>query len=220
MSQTDIAPIGYWNFTARQGPFQGLSPNWALKTNGATITDRGLKVAVNQYAVATGYTGKAPVSEKTLVAWLRLADLDARGGAALTIDSKSVDQFDGLVYGEVTPLQWIMGSNGAKRTPRSDADYATEDAPGQLVQIVGVYRNTSTGSTIEGYRNGTLFTTFNYTTPLPIWQPGDIQLFFGKRHHLANPVNCYLDAVIVAAAIYDIALPKGTVPGLDNRGLQ
>lgn len=212
MPQIDYTPIGYWNFTKRS-PFQGRSPNWqATDYQGATLQDGGLKVSTNQYAVVTGYSGSNAVTDKTLVAWLRLGNLSARGGSALTLDSKSIDQFDGLVFAEKTANEWYLGSNGGSRSAGVDADFATENVVGQLVQIAAVYRSTATGSEIVGYRNGAQFTKTTYTTPLPTWQPGDMQVFFGLRHHVAAAPNRYLDALIVAAAIYEVALPPNMVP--------
>jgi hypothetical protein len=64
-------------------------------------------------------TNTVPLTSKTLVAWIQLADLEQAGGSVLTIEHPDGAQFDAIVFGERVPRRWMPGSNNFLRTPPS-----------------------------------------------------------------------------------------------------
>ena len=107
--------IGHWTFQGENGLLD-LTGNFSpLVLKGARIEKGALDVGPNAYAIAEKYEGP-PVSNKTLLAWVRMDDLDQRGGSVLTLDKKNKDEFDGIVYGERIRRKWMPGSNHYARS--------------------------------------------------------------------------------------------------------
>ena len=75
-----------------------------------------------------------PLRDKTLVVWAAPANLEQRGGSALTIDAGQ-GLFDGIVFGEQTPRRWMPGSEGWRRTQPDQAEWPAETADGKEYDI-------------------------------------------------------------------------------------
>lgn len=58
-----------------------------------------------------------PLLDKTLVAWVTLDNMTQRGGSVLTI--QSADKFDAIVFGERKQGSWMAGSDGLRRTEKT-----------------------------------------------------------------------------------------------------
>src|SRR5262245_35817112 len=85
--------------------------------------------------------------DKTLVAWVTVANLDSRGGSVLTIGGG--DSFDGIIFGEQQPRKWMPGSEYWRRTDRTQDDWAEETAgPDELIQVAVTYA----GQTVTLFR--------------------------------------------------------------------
>ena len=89
------------------------------------------------------------MTDKTLVAWVTLANLTQRGGSALTIEDGK-DHFDGIVFGEIAPGKWMAGSDFYARTTQNQSDTPTETATNTLIQVAITYQ----GREVTLYRNG------------------------------------------------------------------
>ena len=66
-------------------------------------------VVVGSVADIRAADREIPLVDKTLVVWASPANLNQRGGTALTIDANGVDRFDGIVLGELEPKVWMPG---------------------------------------------------------------------------------------------------------------
>ena len=104
-----------WSFndgTARDS----IGPADGTLFNGASIVDGRLQLdGVDDY-MRTAATS-TNISARTLVVWMSLDNLSQQGGSALTIENPSGDDvFDGIIYGERIPNQWINGSSFWQRT--------------------------------------------------------------------------------------------------------
>ena len=67
------------------------------------------------------------IHDKTLVAWVSLANLSQLAGSALTlIDDR--ERFDAIVFGERAPRRWMAGSDFFRRTPGDQSAYPPETA--------------------------------------------------------------------------------------------
>ena len=77
-----------------------------------------------------------PITDKTLVVWCSLDNLDQRGGSVLSLEKD--DRFDGLVFGEVAPRTWMAGSDNLARTPHDQSAVPRESASADaLLQLKG-----------------------------------------------------------------------------------
>jgi hypothetical protein len=90
------------------------------------------------------------ITDKTLVAWVQLANLDQQAGSALTLIDEE-ERFDAIVFAERTARKWMAGSDFFRRTPADQSAFPPETADaGTLVQMAVVYDQ----KTITIYRNG------------------------------------------------------------------
>src|SRR5262245_23221315 len=80
-----------------------------------------------------------PLTNKTLVAWVTVDDLEQCGGSVLTIE-KPRSVFDGIIFGEISPRKWMVGSDGFNRTQKEQEQVPVETADrDSLLQITVVY---------------------------------------------------------------------------------
>lgn len=153
------------------------------------------------------------IKDKTLVAWVYLANTTQQGGSALTLDvgSPPGDVFDGIVFGERAKGKWMAGSNFFDRTPADQSAYPTEEAgPDTLIQMAIVYK----GDQIAIYRNGEPFTTYKNAKPVSF---GDgTAVVMGLRHlgaHKDHPR--FLAGAIEEARVYNVALDPAAIRSLE-----
>ena len=147
------------------------------------------------------------VKDKTLVAWVYLADTEQQGGSALTLDDRH-SHFDGIVFGEIAQGRWMAGSDAFRRSERKQDAYPMETAgPKTPVQIAIVYR----GSQVTLYRNGKLYADYSIDKP-QTFSPGRVAVM-GLRHLDAGDRAC-LAGEIDDARVYDSALNAGQISKL------
>lgn len=138
--------------------------------------------------------------DKTLVAWVRLADLDQQGGSVLTIEHPDGVQFDGIIFGENVPRRWMPGSDRHSRTPAGQNAWPEEGStPDAVVQIAIAYAG---GNGIV-YRNGTSYASYEVRNPAEF--SSGSSLLIGLRHTMATG-KAYFHGRILDARLYDTAL--------------
>ncbi|MFM7816800.1 MAG: DUF1553 domain-containing protein [Verrucomicrobiota bacterium] len=196
------APLARWTFETDLQDSVGSMNGRA--ESGATIRNGRL---VLQTPDAHVVTTPLPVElrEKTLEAWVTLADLDQRGGGALTVQTPDSAVFDSIVFGEREPGHWIAGSDYFNRT--DDAAGTRETArPDELIHLAIVYRS---DHSITLYRNGQHYgRTYTRGTLTPFAaQSGRVVL---GRRHLAPGVTA-LRGEIEEARLYSRALEPAEV---------
>ncbi|MBN2476003.1 MAG: GH32 C-terminal domain-containing protein [Pirellulales bacterium] len=149
-----------------------------------------------------------PLIDKTLVVWVSPANLDQRGGTALTVDANGIDRFDGVVFGELQPSVWMPGSNHYSRTEQQQADWPRETAgPDEFVQMAVVYQ----GRSVAVYRNGEPYAKYTMAgEPYP-FGPQSV-VMFGPRH-LHNLNDCFVGR-IKDARVYDEPLDRATIAAM------
>jgi len=147
------------------------------------------------------------IRDKTLVAWVSLANLHQQGGSALTIQDGVA--FDAIVFGERARGKWMAGSDFFRRTQQDQSGNAAESAgPDTLVCIAIVYR----GENITIYRNGKAYASYR----------GGHQQVFGKdsvvhlglRHEGFGGGIGPLAGILEEARIYNVALGSEVIAGL------
>ena len=149
--------------------------------------------------LSTANAQQPEIRDKTLVVWAAPSDLEQRGGSALTIDNLD-GTFDGIVFGEVTPKRWMVGSSFYDRTQKEQGSYPEETAgPGEFVQIAIVYQ----GKKVTVYRNGQQYTSYEIENPAVFGGPWLAMI--GVRHIDCNSPNAFRgridDARIYARAL-------------------
>ncbi len=160
------------------------------------------------------------ISAKTLVAWLTLDNLTQQAGSALTLENPTGgDVFDGIVFGERTPGQWMNGSNGFARTP-VDNGGATETSTGEVMMAIVQEAD----GTISIYREGDLYATYAATGPID-YTGGVADVLLGLRHEdiaggsgTVGGADQFLAGLIDEARIYGTALSEEDIALLFQLG--
>jgi hypothetical protein len=145
------------------------------------------------------------LGDKTLVAWVTLADLDQRGGGLVTVEHEG--EFDSLVFGEREPRRWMAGSDHLFRTSSDQSGRPEETAnPNELVQMAAVYR----GNQVVLYRNGQPYAQHEVNEPAAFSR---YAISIGTRLSY-GPANCYFRGSIEDARVYASALSREQIAGL------
>lgn len=171
--------------------------------------------ALLAWAVSGGVAGAdpparkpKPIRDKTLVAWVYVANLTQRGGSALTLENPGA-VFDAIVFGELARGKWMVGSNVFSRTQRQQSRYPAEKAdPKTRVQIAVVYN----GKQVTLYRNGLKYADYRMG-PEPVVFSTDSVVVMGLRHLDARGVRFFAGS-IDDARVYDLALDAKTIASL------
>ncbi len=142
------------------------------------------------------------VGAKTLEAWVRLDNLNQRGGGVIGLINTDDSAFDSIVFGEREPGRWMAGSEGFARYKSFNTSEET-DAAKRPVHVAIVY---SADGTVTAYRQGLPFGTPYQTAPPPIFRAGQARVVFGMRHGMVPIGNRMLAGVVVRAGLYDRAL--------------
>ena len=146
------------------------------------------------------------IREKTLEAWVSLADLKQGGGAPVSIETEDGSAFDAIVFGERQPKKWVAGSTGFARTHDLDASEETA-APDTFVHVAIVYR---ANNSISVFRNGEPYgATYTPVSPLQLFPAGKAHIVLGMRHKGGG--RPWLTGRIRQAALYDRALSAAEV---------
>jgi hypothetical protein len=175
---------------------------------GATIAEGRLQLN-GQDAFLLTPPLSANVGEKTLEAWVALANLEQRGGGVLSLETNDGTVFDAVVYGEREAKRWMAGSNTFVRTRDLEAAEESTIAP-DLVHIAAVYQ---ADGTIALYRNGSAYGK-PYRPPgaageLQPFAAGQARLLMGKRH--TGGGNPWFAGAVAEARLYDRALTPAQI---------
>jgi len=193
-------PIARWDFTkSAKDDIAGFE---AKLHNGAALKPDGLYLSGNAYASTPPLT-KA-IHAKTLSAVVQLANVQQRGGAALSVQSLDGGLFDAIVFAEREPGRWIAGSNFFARTQDFGGAAETDTKP---LHVAIAYHQ---DGTITAYRNGTLHGKPYKTKNLQSFNANQSMLLFGLRHSPAGGGK-HLAGTIVRAELFDRALSADEV---------
>jgi hypothetical protein len=207
------APSARWSFDqdARDsiGSLHGELLGGAVVKNGRLVLD-GKAAHVR--------TAPLPhdLREKTLEAWVSLANLEQSSGGVLTIESARGSVFDAIVFAEKEPRKWVNGSNNFRRSQKL-AGVDEMATPGELIHLAVVYR---ADSSIAFYRNGIpyapAFTPAGETGALQTFVAGDAHLLLGQRH--TGGAKAFLAGEIEEARLYERALTAEQIAASFNAG--
>jgi len=190
-------PDAAWNFTAGLTDTIGNLP--VLLKGSAKQNVEGL--ILDGRGFATTKPLPFDIAEKTLEVWVKLKNLNQRGGGAITLQDNQGVVFDSIVFGEREPKRWMAGSNGFTRTKSFTGSEETK-AANQPVHVAIVYR--ADGS-ITGYRDGKPYGK-TYKTGFQKFSASTAHLAFGIRHGTGAGNNRMLNGFITGARFYARAL--------------
>ncbi|MGI9473851.1 MAG: DUF1553 domain-containing protein [Rubripirellula sp.] len=203
-----LRPFASWSFESdlkdAVGDLHGIKNGGASVQDGALVLKKG------------GFVTTPPIprtiQEKTLEAWVSVADLGQRGGGVVTIQSPNGSTFDSIVFGERDPQQWLAGSNNFQRTePFGGA--AEDSSPDRFVHIAIVY---DSDGRITGYRDGKRYgESYRRDSAVP-YRAGEAIISFGVRHLPAGG-NRLFTGRIDRANLYDRALSAEEVAASFSR---
>jgi hypothetical protein len=193
------APDARWSFEgdARDGVghHHGELLNGAVIRNGRLILDG---VVANMRSAALEYD----IHEKTLEAWVSLANHQQRGGGVIGLDTPEGRFFDSIVFGELKPKHWLAGSDFFNRT-QEPAGIEETSAPDQLIHVAIAYAK---DNSITLYRNGERYGVSYQKGTLRPFLKGQSRFLFGQRLSDINPplageieeARCYRRALTAA----------------------
>ena len=168
------APIARWSFTRDASDSVGGLQGELL--GGAAVRDGRLHLDGVRASLRSGPLGR-DLREKTLEAWVALANLEQRGGGVIGLEVPEGRFFDSIVFGEMKPGHWLPGSDFFNRTqdPNGPAETA---GPAELVHVAISW---AADGQIRVYRNGAPHGT-PYTKATPQrFEAGRSRFLFGER---------------------------------------
>ena len=162
------------------------------------ISDNLTTVLLSCLLLTMTATAHAASTDKTLVSWVLLHDLDVRAGSVLTVQTGQ--QFDAIVFGEIEAGKWMAGSDFFNRTndDMSQSAPETADSIGTMIQMAIVYE----GHSIRMYRNGLPYAHYRASN-VDLLSSDNWFATFGLRHVGGNGS---ISGEIEDARIYDRAL--------------
>lgn len=175
--------------------------------NGAFVEKGRLILRQGGYAVTEKIPFKLP--SKTLAAWVRLDNLQQRGGGVMSVQTPNGMIFDSIVFAEKEERKWISGSNGFRRTQAFFSAPIESQADQDFVHLAITY---GIDGIITGYRNGIPYGK-PYFTSTHSFREDDYVVSFGVRHLPANPQRL-LVGQIDEASIFDYALSTDEVKSI------
>lgn len=195
-------PVAEWRFD--QGLLDGVGSLNASTEGSAAVRDGALQL------IGNGFADTAPIpfdlTEKTLEAWVRLRDLNQRGGGVIGVQSLDGTRFDAIVFGEREDGRWMAGSENFQRYQPFDGPLES-DAVMDFVQIALTYR---ADGTIAAYRDGQPYGRPYRSQPPATFSAGKARVVFGLRHTPAMG-NKFLYGAIQKARLYDRALSAAEI---------
>ena len=194
-------PVAAWDFD--RGLDDRVGKLKVELRGGATIGPEGLRVDGR-----TGFAETAALpfalKAKTLEAWVKLDNLNQRGGGVFSVQRPEGGSFDAIVYGENEPNRWLAGSEGFVRTKTVNGP-AEAEATKRPVHVAITYAD---DGAIRIYRDGQPYGD-PYLSSGPLgFAKGESRVVFGLRH---SPVggNKMLAGLVVRARLYDRKLEPG-----------
>ena len=190
-------PIARWSFDADARDQLGSLHGELL--GGATLRNGRLILDGNSAHLRTAPLARE-LREKTLEAWVALANLDQSGGGVLTVETSSGSVFDAIVFAERDARKWVNGSDNFRRSRALDG--VTETAkPGELIHLAVSYR---ADGTVAFFRNGVPYAApYRPDAPIAVF-PTDARVLLGRRH--TGGGRAFLAGEIDEARLYDRAL--------------
>ena len=195
-------PIAAWTFDADGRDSAGILHG--TLEGGARVREGRLVLDGRGAFLQTPPLGR-DLAEKTLEAWVFLADTAQRGGGVVSVETLNGGEFDALVFGEAEPRRWMAGSEGFARTRPVGGKDETAN-PETRVHVSVVYR---ADGTIALYRDGEPYGTPYRPSGLKTFPSGGARVLLGRRH--TGGGSAFLAGAIDEVRLFDRALTEAEV---------
>jgi hypothetical protein len=195
-------PMASWDFSANLTDTVGSLHGQAFE--GAKIERGALNLTGRAYLLTEPL--KKDLIEKTLEAWVQLANLDQKGGGVIGVQLRDGTKFDTLTFGERDAGQWMAGSNFYLRTQSFQAP-SEKDAANRWVHVALTY---AADGTISAYRDGKPYGKAYKSSRVETFKRGEAQVIFGIRHSPTGG-NKHLSGQILKANLYDRVLSSSEI---------
>lgn len=204
-------PVSQWTFDGdsrdRIGGLHG-----SLK--GAAVIKDGRLLLNGKDAFVETLPIHRELQARTLEAWLTLNNLDQRGGAVISIETKDGKVFDAVVFGEKQPGKWIAGSNFFART--REVNGPPETKPNELTHVVISY---AVDGRISLYRNGVPYgESYSPGGKAIEFKAGETRILIGKRH--TGGGSAFFHGEIEETRLYDRALSTDEILASFKAGVE
>jgi cytochrome c553 len=210
---TALLPMAAWTFdTDARDALGGLHG----ELQGGAVIRNGRLVVDGKGAFLRTAPLECPLSEKTLEAWVTLANLEQGGGGVLTVESQDGAVFDSIVFAEKEPRKWMAGSTLYQRGKNLKAleESAKLD---ELVHIAIVYRaDNSIAIFRNGVAYGAVWTPSGEGRELQTYAAKSARVLLGQRH--TGGGSAFFAGEIEEARIYDRALTAKEVKASFSAG--
>jgi hypothetical protein len=208
--------VHQWTFNNVNDGFGG-GRDYVGNAHGSFFGDVGFEngqlVLTGAGRMATDYTNQT-IGESTLVAWVTNVGTTAGGGVISIANGAPEETFNGIVYGERTPNQWMNGSNGWSRTLVNNGG-ALENSTEQIMMAITY----SAGGQITLYRNGEFYANGGTFALQSFVDP---RFHIGARHVNPSagtpPGNGWYRGLIDEARVYNSALSASEIQALYVEG--
>lgn len=173
-------PYARWSFEGDARDSNGIHHGQLL--DGAVIRDGRLVLDGRRSSMRTTALAQ-DIREKTLEAWVSLANFTQRGIGVIGLDTPGDQFFDSIVFGEQKPGHWMAGSDFFRRTQPPEGIEETTP-PEQLIHIAIVY---GPDNSIALYRNGQPYGKPYTKGTVQLFEKGKSRFLFGQRLSGVNP---------------------------------
>jgi hypothetical protein len=208
-------PIARWTFEVDERDEVG---SLVGNLRGAAIVRGGRLVLNGKGAFLESEPFAREIREKTLEAWVYIADLKQRGGGVISLERRDGSAFDAIVFGEREAAKWLVGSEFYRRT-RDLAGPVESKVCDAAIHVAIAY---AADGRITMYRDGAVYGAPyvpDGEQPAPLLFPaGDTHLLLGLRHTAAG--NGFLAAEIEEARVYDRALSAAEITASFRAGFE
>jgi len=195
-------PISRWSFDTDARDQLGNRHGELL--SGATLRNGRLVLDGKEAHLRSALLGRE-LREKTLEAWVTLANFDQAGGGVVTVETSNGAVFDAIVFAEKEPRKWVNGSDFFRRSRNLDGP-AESAKPDELIHVAVSYR--ADGS-VAFFRNGQPYAApHKPESPLVVF-PTDAHVLLGRRH--TGGGRAHFAGEIDEARLYDRALSPAEI---------
>ncbi|MBC8350369.1 MAG: DUF1553 domain-containing protein, partial [Planctomycetes bacterium] len=173
-------PYSLWSFDGDASDSVGNHHGQLL--DGAVVRNGRLVLDGRRSSMRTSPLER-DIREKTLEAWVSLANFTQRGIGVIGLDTPGDQTFDSIVFGERKPKHWMAGSDFFHRTEEPGGIEETTP-PDQLIHMAIVYAK---DNSITLYRNGKLYGKPYTKGSLQPFIKDKSRFLFGQRLSGVNP---------------------------------
>jgi hypothetical protein len=200
-------PLASWNFTSGQD-LRDQRGGLALTMHGGARW-----IAGGVELDGSGHLVSDPIPQelraKTLEAWVRLDNLTQRGGGVLSLQTLDGTVFDAIVFAELSPGQWVPGSNVLART-QALGGAEEKSAATEPVHLAITYAE---DGQIRAFRDGEPYGQAYKSSGPVVYAASRSVVTLGLRH-LPAIEGRFLKGTVLGARLYSRALPPEEIRAL------